>query len=129
LEKIEQKKCFKREFSNFWFGKRNVSEQFSLIYRERNGSKHDIAIQTKIDQSENDFSITYIHDGIATKNIYELLLKTTLAEQMFKSYPQQYIAVTKELLELPYEQQPWFRGMLFDAERKSLTAGNVDIIL
>jgi hypothetical protein len=41
-----------------------------------------------------------------------------LSSLIFAHYPHQLIAVTRELLALPYEQQPWFRGIItFDEER------------
>ena len=70
----------------------------------------------------------YTYDGITTTNVYELILRTNISEKLFSSYPQQFVAVTKELLDQPYEQHPWFHGLLTDEGRIGLATGTTFIL-
>ena len=122
MDCIEQHRAFNRKFSNFYV-EPNTDATSSLIYRERNGTKHQIEIGRRLDQSSDSISNVYSYENMETKNMYELLVRTSLATRIFSSYPHQYIAVTKELLELPYEQQPWFRGIITEKGRRAVGTG------
>jgi hypothetical protein len=39
-----------------------------------------------------------------------------------------YVALTKEVLDLPLEEQPWFVGSISDTDRQALAAGNTKLI-
>jgi hypothetical protein len=119
MDCIEQHKAFNRKFSNFYVEPKTDSTS-SLIYRERNGTKHQIEIGRRLDQSGDSISHVYSYENMETKNMNELLVRTSLATRIFSSFPHQYIAVTKELLELPYEQQPWFRGIITEKGRRAV---------
>jgi hypothetical protein len=122
MDCIEQHRAFNRKFSNFYVEPKTDSTS-SLIYRERNGTKHQIEIGRRLDQSGDSISHMYSYENMETKNMYELLVRTSLATRIFSSFPHQYIAVTKELLELPYEQQPWFRGIITEKGRRAVGTG------
>lgn len=92
-----------------------------ITYRERYRREyHEILIKKKTD----DTGVTYTFDEVTTSNLYELIVKPSLAEKIFRTYPHMYVAITKEALDLPLDEQPWFVGYLEDDyERKELASG------
>jgi hypothetical protein len=59
-----------------------------------------------------------------TDNLYELIVKTKIFETIFGSYSlHHFVAVTKEALNLPLEEQPWFFGNISDTELLALASG------
>ena len=80
--------------------------------------RHEIEIPTRPD-------VGYTYEGLATKNIYKLIVKTSLGEQFLRSFPHQFVAVTKQSLSLPFEEQPWFFGDISEEEAKSVLCGRI----
>ena len=135
---LEQSKAHRRGFTNFCMPHSRL-----LLYRDVDGPKHQIEIEAtkKIDQSDDASlaksptksptsslsppTVTYTYDGVFTSNIYALIVRTSLAAQLFARYPCQLIAVTHETLALPYEQQPWFRGIITYNTKTALSIGEL----
>lgn len=122
IEKLVQNRGFRREKTNFRIRLKKGTNQLTLSYREKNGTVHDIDVAS-IDQSESSLPVTYSYDGLSTQNVSELILHTSLRQKIFQGLPHKLIAPTKELLELPYEQQPWFMGMISTAARDAILSG------
>jgi hypothetical protein len=125
LERISQSRAFHRKYTNFCV-KNKKGNHVSLLYRGHDGTQHNIDIETKTDQSG---AISqYCFASKSSTNIYSLILHTSLSSLIFAHYPHQLIAVTRELLALPYEQQPWFRGIITFDEERAIAAGMTFII-
>ncbi len=88
----------------------------TVHYRDVDDKKHEIKIQKQGDQ--------FIFEEFCTNNFYELLMRTSLFEKIFKTFPHQFVAITREAQELPIEEQPWFFGCITDAEVRHLLKGN-----
>jgi hypothetical protein len=89
---------------------------YNISYYDSKSKRHEIEIPSRPD-------VGYTYEGLATKNIYKLIVKTSLGEQFLRSFPHQFVAVTKQSLSLPFEEQPWFFGNISEEEAKSVLCG------
>lgn len=92
-----------------------------ITYRER-FSKEQIEISIKKSIADDEKTL-FSYEDISTSNFYELIFKSSLAEKLFGTYPHVYVALTKEALELPIDEQPWFFGEISVNEQRVLEAG------
>jgi len=90
---------------------------YNISYYDNKAVRHHFEINIKDGQ--------YTYEGQQTKNIYELLVNTSLGEKFLRSFPHQFVAVTDRALQLPKEEQPWFFGSIDEDEAKNILLGSV----
>lgn len=82
------------------------------------------AVEKSIEISGNAQDGTLAYQGFSTTNYYELICRTSLFEEIFGTFPNQYVAITDTVLKLPLEQQPWFFGNISNDEAEAKLTGN-----
>jgi hypothetical protein len=99
------------DYYGFWCESRG-SENYDIYYYDRKRTKHVITI-TKRDEE-------FQYEDFKTKNLYELIVRTNIFNQIYSTFPYQHVALTVESFNLPLDQQPWFFGALTKSEIDAL---------
>lgn len=86
---------------------------YNISYFDSKANLHEITVQ----------NLPFIYEGVSAANLYELIVKTSLADKFLRTFPHQFVAVTKEALDMPFDEQPWFFGNISQEEAKSILIG------
>eukprot|EP00029_Vermamoeba_vermiformis_P007864 TRINITY_DN3522_c0_g1_i2.p1 TRINITY_DN3522_c0_g1~~TRINITY_DN3522_c0_g1_i2.p1 ORF type:complete len:586 (+),score=77.15 TRINITY_DN3522_c0_g1_i2:76-1833(+) len=108
VDKPPTKQEYNKCQSNYWF-----DSQKNIIYF-REGQKKEKSIQLSANNGK------YQYEGVISDNIYEIIIRTSIFSTIFGSSSDSHVAVTEESLKLPFEQQPWFVGIVEKDELKTI---------
>ena len=115
---------FKKYYSNFNI--KNRSDFCTIKFRHRNSTQqNEIHIPKKRNLTEDGPNI-YKYESFKTENLYRLILQTSLLDKIFGSYLHQFVAVTKESLNLHLEEQPWYFGNITDTQKFAIASGTFE---
>lgn len=117
---LGSKSELKKGFTNYYLTKKKDGTTI-LIYRDRDATQHEISLVTNTNAPNGPY--IYCYEDIATENLNELIVKTSLHQKIFRTYSRQLVAVTDEVLKLPLEEQPWFFGNISDTQIISAASG------